>query len=226
MSRDNVYVTPYSSSTSKVPVNPYPINTYPVNTYTPSFPVIQPVYIPNVGSNKINRAVSVIAILLIIALLFVGMQLLNGNGIVKNNVTWVMGYIDEHGEAVPLKGKASNSFGDVIDNFMINTGFKTTVGMFTSEGIEVKTGVQIKKIFESHYLYEILCYDEDDSFIGCFGEPRSQDEQLNPKNFNGEFRRTKYIRLYVYPKDNGSFSSRDWKRAQRDFEIYTVLLNN
>ena len=92
MSRKNVYVNPYSPSSSYSPVNPY----------STSVPVIQPVYIPNVGSSKINRAVSVIAILLIIALLFVGMQLWNGNGIIKENVTWVMGYIDENGDAVSI----------------------------------------------------------------------------------------------------------------------------
>lgn len=216
MSRKNVYVTPYSPSSSYPPVNPYPT----------SAPIIQPVYIPNVGSSKINRAVSVIAILLIIALLFVGMNFINGNGAFKKNVTWVRGYIDANGEPHEVKQIDAPIVGGlasvIIDVFNKSADSK---GMFTSDAIPISGGVQINKVFETPYEYLILCFDKDDAYIGVFGEPRSSSEELKSDNFTGEtFASTKYIRLYVYPKNGEEFTYRDWKRAQDKFSIYIGIL--
>lgn len=189
---------------------------YPVSYPQPSTPRL--VYVPQVANPSTNRAVSVIGIILIIALLFVGMQVFNGKGIIEKDVTWVMGYIDENGES-----NTSISY----DNWFAKVfGAGSTVGMFTSEAIPVKSGVQIDKLFESKYLYKIYCYDEDDAFIGCMGAPRSEDEKLYPDDFNGEFSQTKYIRLFVYQKDGSNMSRRQAKRAENDFTIYNFVVNN
>lgn len=196
------------------------------------YPAPQPrreiVYVPQIGDSRINRSVSVIGIILIIALLFVGMKFISDDGFYKKtNVTWNRGYIDENGLGV----KSGEIFG--------NYNLANTEGMYTVEAIPIKYGVRVEKNFDSNLNYKILCYNEHDSFIGEYGQPYAGNLELTIDMLSGEsnnglnYKDTKYIRIYAYSSkddDNlgilggsrrtGNLTMWQWLFGRDDFTIY------
>ena len=197
------------------------------------YPAPQPrreiVYVPQMGNTRINRSVSVIGIILIIALLFVGMKFISDDGFyAKTKVTWNRGYIDENGEGVQESGAL------ISWNSSKNTH---NVGMYTVDPIPIKYGVRIERDFDSKLQYKILCYNDSDSFIGTYGTPYGSNvtltlDMLSGESANGQnYKDTKYIRIFAYPKSasdletyltlkNGGLTFYQWLVGRKDFTIY------
>ena len=161
---------------------------YPVYP-APNVPSI--VYVPQMGSSKVSRSVSVIAIILLIALLFVGMNLLQDDAFYKEEkLDWNMGYIDADGRGVEYNAWTESFF-----------GFGNTYGMYTSNAIEIKHGVTIHLDFGSNLTYQVLLYDQNDKFLGTMGDPKSNGQIVDEQYLTGKFATAKFLRIYAYERD-------------------------
>lgn len=195
-----------------------------MNYNYPIYPQVQPnmptvVYVPQIGSRKINKSVSVIAIILLIALLFVGMKLISEDGFYKNQkLDWNRGYINTE------TGKANDTWNKW-----------NSYGMYTVDPIEIGKGVKIELKFDSKMTYQVLVYDANDEFLGTLGDPTSSGQKLDNDDFTGEFSAAKYIRLYAYEKSeevNGinptdaKFTFFDMLTRASDFKVSTLEESN
>ena len=207
-------------------------NNYPVQyDQVRHSPVSSIVYVPQIGNKKINRSVSVVALIMIIALLFVGMKVMNGEGVINEKLVWVSGYIDAKGEAhsVDIDANGWQKF----TSWAFKKDLPSASGMFTKNAIPIKTGVRISMAYETNYYCDILAYDSNDAFIGTFTRAEGNLMTLTKDDFTGEdFGKTEYIRLFIYPKNNTSesqptpFTFKGMKRAKEDFKVTTLVLNN
>lgn len=195
------------------------MNYYPQSQQ--SFPSI--VYVPTGSSPKVNRSVSVIAIILIIALLFVGMKMINENGFYKEvkNIVWNRGYIDHQ----------ENGLGIPDGEFFGNWKFQKSYGMYTKDKISIKYGVKIERDFDSSLSYQVHLYDEFDVHLAVMGVPEAGALILDyGEQLTGELAKAKYVRLFAYPREvtldeNGMPSSRelnmwDWLANKKDIKIF------
>lgn len=139
------------------------------------------VYMPQMGNKKVNKSVSVIAIVLLFAVLLVGMKLISEEGFYqKIKLKWNRGYINTE------TGLAEK------------TSFGKAYGMYTVEPIEIENGVKIDLKFGSKLTYQIFVYDENDSFLGILGNPMATGQKLDKDKIDGVYPRAKYIRLFAY----------------------------
>jgi len=178
------------------------------------------VYVPNTGSKRMNDAVSVIAIILLIALLFVGMKFLKEDGFYKEQeCDWQRGYIDlETGKVVQ-------------DGFFDGESY----GMYTAEAIKIGHGVRIDLKFGSTLTFQVLIYDENDKYLGTFGDPHANGMKLFAEDLNGEFSTAHYIRIYAYENDvelengnpsNAEFSGFDMIFKATHIKVYALEKSN
>ena len=195
-----------------------------MNYNYPIYPQVQPnmptvVYVPQIGNRKINKSVSVIAIILLIALLFVGMKLISEDGFYKNQkLDWSRGYINTE------TGIAENTWNKW-----------NSYGMYTVNSIEIGKGVKIELKFDSKMTYQVLVYNANDEFLGTMGDPTSSGQKLDNDDFTGEFSTAKYIRLYAYEKSvevNGinptdeKFTFFDMLTRASNFKVSTLEESN
>ena len=164
-------------------------NYYPTPQPQPQHTIV---YLPPVGNTKMNRSVSVIAIILIMALLFVGMGLFSEQGFYKEqkNIVWNRGYIDkETGLGVKDAG--------IVGNW----NFRSSYGMYTKDAIAIKHGIKIELAYDSTLTYEIYVFGQHDNFIGILGTPQVSGIILDESDFTSIFAEAKFIRLYAYPRN-------------------------
>ena len=182
------------------------------------------VYVPNTGTKKMNDAVSVIAIVLLIALLFVGMKMMDDeNGFYKldKSIDWTPGYVD-----------LNNGLGVADDvGFFGNLKNDRTYGMFTAERIPIDKGLKIERVFTSKLEYQVLLYDEYDTYLGVLAVPESDLLVVDyDVSLTGEQNKAKYIRIFAYPTGvsldefgkpvSMEFTKQQWMRCKHDIVIY------
>ena len=187
------------------------------STYAPtSSPTV--IYMPPMGDKKVSRSVSVVAIVLLFALLFMLMGMVSDNGFYsKEKVTWNRGYIDENGLGVYTGWSGSTK----------------VTGMYTHDAIPIKHGVKIELDFDSKLAYNVYVYNEHDGFLGILSNPYMTGVTLLPEDFTGEFAQAKYIRVYAYMRENESSNPNiervnrgkdvtfwDWLVRKNDIKIY------
>ena len=190
------------------------------STYAPtSSPTV--IYMPPMGDKKVSRSVSVVAIVLLFALLFMLMGMVSDNGFYsKQKLTWNRGYIDQYGLGVYTGLKANGS----VDHL---------VGMYTHDAIPIKHGVKIELDFDSKLQYSIYVYSENDGYLGTIPNPYMAGVTLLPEDFTGEFAGAKYIRIYAYPRSSGDVTINyieqktkngltfwDWLVRKNDIKVY------
>lgn len=190
------------------------------STYAPtSSPTV--IYMPPMGDKKVSRSVSVVAIVLLFALLFMLMGMVSDNGFYsKEKVTWNRGYIDENGLGVYTGTKSNHKVDHVV-------------GMYTHDAIPIKHGVKIELDFDSKLSYKILVYSENDGYLGSIPNPYMAGVTLLPEDFTGEFANAKYIRIFAYQRTTGNDAADyvnlkssngltfwDWLVRKNDIKIY------